>query len=402
MLQKIVSNLKKKRAPLTPTQGKRLEKRTHPDESTTFTIKGQGRPGFFVLFGSMFAVMPNLFLLSFFFGFGQISGGTVNPIFFVLFMTPFFLVGNGTLLLGLFLWLGKTTLHLAKTKTKTELTRKLFGRTFSRKTFTTPELSISLVQSHESNNVQIYKIRLRDQSIKSGLGGSLKEPELLWLHEQISETLNLESAEISDVASQINAAAVDSIKDTSYDPSYTSKQLTFIKSTYGQKIKITGAKLKSFLGIMSGGIFLLFGLFTIDTPCEWLLKTIPALQKLIGDRDWLSDVPLLFSLAFGLVGLFFVISSSLSLIYRGTIQKKGSRLHIERNWLIYRKSHRCLINELRKVQVAKSSPPDSTPHYRLYLILKSDQEITLASFLAPEDAGQLYASINHIIESSQP
>jgi len=393
MFQKLISSLKKTRAPLTPTQGQRIDQSTAQNGEFTLTIRGQKFPGFFIIFGLIFGGIPSIILFAILFGTSD-SENDAGGIIATLFLIPFFLIGASTFFIGLFLWLGRTVIQIGPHSASIQ--RKLFGKAFQTKEFDRATLDLQFEESHKSNDVPSYKLNFQDSKAKNkiGVGGSLKEAELLWLEREVRQALGKELIPHNRVAETIKEGSIDDITETIADPDYRSRNLQFTKTTQGWEAKVQTTFLAAIFMTLFGSIFLLAGLIMATPTREFLLDLFPAIREAFADSTSSGDPPpIWFAMIFGGAGLAIMLSSLFALGYHCNISKRHSRLHRERRWLIFMASDVFQISDLTKLAVKTSGNVNDDPRYRLTAHFKNGKKAKLLSFATPEDAGQLYARL---------
>ncbi|MFT6179040.1 MAG: hypothetical protein ACJAQT_001587 [Akkermansiaceae bacterium] len=108
-----------------------MDRGVSPNGETILTIRGQKRPGFFIIFGLIFGGIPAIMLIAIIFGTPDPDNGAGMTVFTILFLVPFLLIGAGTFLSGLFLWLGRTLVQYGPRTDSVR--RELFGKAFQTK-----------------------------------------------------------------------------------------------------------------------------------------------------------------------------------------------------------------------------------------------------------------------------
>ena len=400
MLGKLREALASRNAQITPQQGKRLRKEEAANGDLNFTIKGQGRPGFFLIFGLMFGGFPLMVLTAMIFGTPSPDNGSSAGIFTTLFLIPFLAIGAGTFFTGLFLWFGKTKIEIRK-QTVT-IQRQLFGKTFQRKSFDRATLDLSFILSHTSNDVPSYKLSFNDEPTKNkiGIGGSLKEAELLWLEPEIRKALGQETEEYLSVTDAIAKENGDEIHHTIVDPNYRSKTLSFTKTHHGWEAHTKSSTPGTIVMILFGSVFLIAGLMMADTTRTALLDLLPSLRDAFSNGDLQSSndsPPIWFALIFGGAGLFVMLGGLFQLGYRVRISQRHSRLHIQRRWSIISVNSIHDFKDITSLEIKKSGDANDVPRYRLRALLKNGQKARLLSFASAADVGQLHARLSDLI-----
>lgn len=398
MFHKLLDALKKPKEAMTPRQGKRLIKEESASGDLSFTIKGQGRPGFFIIFGLMFGGVPTILLIAMIFGTPAPDSSTGARIFGYLFLIPFFLVGGSTFFTGLFLWFGTTVTTLKQATVSVQ--RLLFGKAFQQKEFQRSKLKLHFEESHRSNEVPSYKLTFEEEGAKKkiGVGGSLKEDELLWLEREVKQALGHELEEHHGVHDAMMNNEVANLSESDLDPNYRSKNLSFTKTHSGWEANHRATKLGAIGLILFGSIFFLAGVFMNDSARGLLFDLIPALREALSSAKS-SDAPppLWFSLIFGGVGLTVMLFGIFLLGYRSTISKRHSRLHIERRWLIFISSQVHELSSLTDLKTKQNGNVNEDPRFRLTAHFKNKTSVKLLGFASASDTAQIYARLREYL-----
>ena len=397
MLRKFIDSLSQKTRTREPQQGKRLLQEETPSGETLFTVKGQGRPGFFIVFGLIFGGPTFLVLLAMIFG-EPSPDNEETSIFFVLFILPFIAVGAGTLATGLYLWFGKTKIRISQNTVS--VGRELFGKVFQQKEFTRANLNLNFAKSHESNDVPFYKLSFNDDTPKNkiGVGGSLKEEELLWLERETRAVLGLEHQAHRSVAEAISQDSTDEIYDAVIDPNYQSKSLRITRTNKGWEALAKSSFLSKIFIILFGSIFFAAGLAMAKSTRLFLFDLLPWLGKLFENAESSGgEPPFFFPLIFGGVGFFIMLLGLFQIGYRVVIAKRHSRLHVERKWLVFTMNSVHDQNDLTGIELKNIGNSNGEPRYRLRALVKNSKKVTLLLFATSEDAGQLHSRISEML-----
>ncbi|MEJ6648183.1 MAG: hypothetical protein QNL24_12770 [Akkermansiaceae bacterium] len=394
MFRKFLDAVTSKKEPVLPRQGKRLLREVEENGDSVFTIKGTGRPGFFVVFGLMFGGPTSLILLAIIFGTPNPENGPFATIVTGLFLTPFIVIGLGTFLTGVFLWFGKTRIQIGQNVVL--VWRELFGKMFQQKEFSRADLNLSFDESHKSNDIPSYKLIFGDGGAKNkiGVGGSLKEEELLWLEREVKGVLGSEIEVHGGVLEAMTESGLDDIYETVLDPNYRSKNLRFTKTNSGWEGRMSSTILGGIGLMFFGSIFLVAGLMMGDVTRDSLLDLVPWIREAVADASSSGDSPpVWFAMIFGGAGLLVVLIGLFSLGYRVTLSKRHSRLHLERRWMIFVVNSLHDGSEFMELEVKQNGHVNDEPRYRLSGLLKGGKKVSLARYGSAEDVGQLYARV---------
>jgi hypothetical protein len=394
MFRKFLDALTSKKGPVLPRQGRRLLREVEENGDPVFTIKGTGRPGFFVVFGLMFGGPTFLIFLALIFGTPNPDNGPFVPVFVGLFLTPFIVIGTVAFLTGLFLWFGKTKVVLGSEVVSVK--RELFGKVFQRKEFSRGDLEFSFKESHKSNNVSSYKLTFKDGSAKNkiGVGGSLKEEELLWLEREVKLSLGAEIEVHGSVDEAMCEGSLDDIYEAVVDPDYRSKNLRFTRTNSGWEGRMSSTTLGGIGLMLFGSVFLAAGLMMGDVTRDSLLDLAPWIREAVADASSSGDSPpVWFAMIFGGAGLLVVLLGLFSLGYRVTFSKRHSRLHLERRWTIFVVNSLYDGSEFTELEVKQNGHVNEEPRYRLSGLLRGGKKVSLARYASAEDVGQLYARV---------
>ncbi len=376
--------LAKRKDPIEPTQGKRLSKETLPYGDVAFTIKGEGVPGFFVLFGLMFGGIASLFL-ALFWGTSTRDNGTTGNFPVSLFLIPFFIVGVSTFLLGIYLWLGTSKLTIGQHEINLE--RSLFGIGFWQKRLSRTGLGITFQVSHENNEIPFYKLSLSDGAKNTSIGGSLKEAQLLWLERELKSTLGLEARSSTSVTEAIQ----ENIMAETPIPDYRSKNLKFSSTPGGWEAQSKTTLLGSLGVILFGSVFLTIGLLMHDSTRRFLLDFVPQLRDALPSSG--GGPPIGFAIIFGLVGLLVILLGLFLLGFRLTISRNHSQLVIARHWTIFSTSQMYEISDLMDLQLNATGHINNDPRYQLTGIFKDGKKARLTYFASANEVGQIQAHL---------
>lgn len=398
MFQKFIERMAGKREPVEPRQGRRLLAEVGADEEVRFTIKGNRFPGFFVIFGLFFGGVPTLMLFAILFGTPSPDSGSLGGIFAILFLIPFFLIGAGTFLTGLFLWFGKSRITVGKGEVT--VARELFGKAFQRKVFQRETLEFEFAESHRTNDVASYKLTLRDGSPKNkiGIGGSLKEAELLWLEREIKTILGRETVPRRNVLEAMAEEEEEDISGTEIDPHYRSRTLRITKTGYGWEARSASTVLGAIGLMLFGSVFLTAGLLMNDGSREWLFEAIGPLRDLAGSFESSGDgPPIWFAMIFGGVGALVMLYGVFILGYRVHISREKSRLLIERRWLFFSTTATVDPNDITELETKSSGQVNNDNRYRLMARLKTGKKVKLLGFSTAADVGQIHARVSELM-----
>jgi hypothetical protein len=397
MFRKLLDSMRTKKGPVLPRQGRRLLREDVGNGDAVFTIKGTGRPGFFVVFGLMFGGPTFLILLAMIFGDSNPAGGPFVKVLVGLFLIPFIVIGAGTFFTGLFLWFGKTRISLGSEVVMVE--REVFGKVFQRKEFVRGDLELSFEESHKSNEVPSYKLNFRDGSAKNkiGVGGSLKEEELLWLEREVKGVLGDEVEVHGSVMEAMSEGCLDGIYETVVDPGYRSKTLHFTRTNSGWEGRIKPTMPGAIGMIFCGSIFLVIGLSLGEGTRGYMFEWVPWLGKLFSESSSASGTPVWFAMVFGGLGLVVMLFGIFFLGYSATISKRHSRLHVERRWTIFVVTSLHDGSDFTGLEVKQNGHVNEEPRYRLSGLLRDGKKVTIAGFASAKDVGQLYARVAEMI-----
>lgn len=399
MLKKLVKSLSGKQSPITPKQGKRLQRDEQAGGHLVFTIKGKGRPGFFIIFGAMFGGFPSIILFSLLFGSG--GPGDFGSAFGILFLTPFFLIGLTTFLVGLFLWLGKTQIEI--TSQSIFIRRTLFGKSFQQKEFRRDAMELSFEESHRENEVPAYKLKFTDGNQKIGVGGSLREEELLWLEREIKLTLGQEVEAITSVRDAMEQEGIETLSRSELDPTYRSKNLEFTQTFHGWEARIQSTKLGALGTMLFGSVFLIAGLMMYRPTRNHILDLLPFIREAFsGAQTSGGEPPIWFAMIFGGAGLFIVLVGIYLLGSRLTIALRHSRLLIHRRWLVFSRTRFIDIADIQEIDIKKTGNVNDDPRYRLSAIHNDGTQTKIIGFSSADDVGQLRAHLSAAISRSRP
>ena len=396
MFQKIIERLKQGRKPVEPKQGKRLSREEQADGSTIFEIRGKGRPGFFIIFGGMFGGIPSVILFAILFGTPSPDNSTWGTVFALLFLIPFFAIGLTTFSIGLFLWLGKTRLTLGYQEVNLE--RILFGKTFQTKVLPREGLEVRFEKSHEENNVAHYKLTLESGEKKFGLGGSLKEEELLWLDQEIRLALGEETTGPVDIAAAMRQDLEAEAENAELDRNYRSKKLSFARTTQGWEAQTRSSVLGSIGLMLFGGIFLGVGLLMEGSLAEYLKGQFEWFRKM-AENSTGDSPPIWAALIFGGIGALVILIGIWSLGYRMKLEKRHSRLRIIKTWFSLGTTRTVELSSIEELKITKGGEVNDVPRFKLLMHLKNDKKVKLLSFATSEDVGQLKAWIEAEVPS---
>ncbi len=394
MLKKLAESLQSRRKAIDPKQGNRLKRSDTPEEGMIFSIRGTRFPGFFIFFGLIFGGIPTFILLGILFGTPDPDSETGAQILSSLFLLPFILVGVSTFSVGVFISLGKTLIIIGPRQVS--IRRELFGKTFQTKHFQRPSLHLSFKESHETNGRPSYKLNFEDENTKGkiGIGGSLKEAELLWLEREIKKTLGQGGEEHRGVLDAISKEQSVDFSKVQLDPNYHSKTLTFTKTASGWKARSRTTLFSALSAALFGAVFFLAGLSMYEPSRNWLIDQVPGLHEIFSPEDNSSEEPLLwFPLIFGGVGVIFILSGLFLLNYRSTISKQHARLHRERRWFIFVNSQVFELAALVGLTTKQSGKVNETPRHSLSARFKSGKTVKLINYASAEDTGQIYARL---------
>lgn len=363
------------------------------------TIKGTGRPGFFIIFGLLFGAPAVLIGPMILFGTVSSDGEPFPKIFAGLFLLPFFLIGASTFLTGLFLWFGKTQIEFGRMVVSVQ--RSLFGKVFQQKSLARADLNLSFEKSHENNDVPQYKLSFQEKGTKKkiGVGGSLKEPELLWLEREARLALGEEEIEEHrSVFEAMMRGGVEEIGETVVDPNYRSKYLRFTRTNNGWEAQ-SRPSMGGAIGLMlMGSIFVIVGLMMITESREFLLDLVPSIRDFFANATSSGEnPPRLFALAFGGMGLLVVLIGFFLLGYRVQISKRHSRLHIQRRWIVIAISSAHDLSEFTGLEMKQNGHVNDVSRYRLDGLLRGGKKKMLLGYAPAEDVGQLHARLKEVM-----
>ncbi|YCM42065.1 hypothetical protein V2O64_12210 [Verrucomicrobiaceae bacterium 227] len=398
MFKNLIQAIADSSRPIEPRQGKRLLKEELPNGDLVYTIKGQGRPGLLILFGLMFAVIPGIFFFTILFGITKVEGGPSDKIITTLFIIPFVLIGLGTLFSGLFLWLGSTRLTLGSQNLN--LQPRLFGKIIRPKSLPRSGLEIHFKESHRNNDHPVFKLSISNNAKEIGIGGSLKEAELLWLYHELKAALGEEPAPVMSIAEAMAAGGLETIKETSINSNYRSRNLQFTRTTSGWEARSRSTFAMSVGVIAFGSIFLIVGLLVGETTRRFLLDLVPEIRDAVssysssgeGPPDW-------FHLPFVIAGAAVVLYGIFILGFRLTISRVNSRLIIDRRWIFLFTSETFQLSELNELEIKAYGHVNNVPRYRLDALFKDGKKIKLIGFASAPDVGQLHAHLRNEIKN---
>lgn len=378
--------------PIAPRQGKRLLKEELPNGDVVFTIKGQGRPGLLIIVGLMFGGIPGIMFFTILFGMTSVEGGPSEKIITLLFIIPFILIGLSTFSSGLFLWLGSTRLTLGPNDL--HLQHQLFGKILRPKSLPRAGLEVHFKESHRNNDRPIFKLSISSNSKDLGIGGSLKEAELLWLYQELKGALGEEPAPVMSIAEAMAEGGIGAIKETAAIPNYHSKNLHFTRTTSGWEARFRTTTAMSVTVIIFGSIFLITGLLVGNTTRRFLLDFVPTIRDAVSSFGSSGDSPPdWFFLPFVLAGLAVVIYGFFLLGFRKTISRVNSRLIIDRRWTLFFTSETFQLSELQDLEIKANGHVNNVPRYRLNAIFKNGKVVKLIGFASTQDIGQLHAHL---------
>ncbi len=399
-----MKSLNRDKEPLTPQQGSRLLRSSTPKGDSIFTIKGQPLPGFFIFFGLFFGGIPTFMLFAMIFGTPDPDSGLGTRIFGYLFLLPFFLVGAATFFTGLFLWLGKTIVSIGEHNVS--IRRELFGKAFQTKDFQRANLHLHFEESHKTNDVPSYKLTFEEEGAKKkiGVGGSLKEAELLWLEREVRLSLGHEIEPHRGIRDAMMNTEVENLSESEIEPDYQSKNLTFSKTTMGWEAKNRSTTLGAIGLMLFGSIFFLVGIFINDSARNWIFDLLPALREALSSvKSDGGSPPIWFSLIFGGLGFIVILVGFFLLGYRSTISKRHSRLHLEKRWFIFVSSKVHELSSLSDLETKQNGHVNDDPRFRLTAHFQHGKSAKLLSFASAADAGQIYARLRpHLPEAWSP
>ncbi|MFT5466199.1 MAG: hypothetical protein ACI8UO_001297 [Verrucomicrobiales bacterium] len=397
MFGKLLRSRARDQAPLTPRQGNRLLREESSPGEFNFTVKGQGRPGFFILFGAMFGGIPIFLFFAILFGDGDSIEGDFPQIFALLFLSPFILIGVSTFLIGLLLWLGITRINI--TSQNVAVRRRLFGKAFQQKEFRRLHLELSFEESHQNNDVPAYKLNFVDGQQKIGVGGSLVEDELLWLEREVKAALGLEAKKVTSVRDAVEQESFAALDGAVLEPNYRSKNLRFRQTFHGWEARIRSTFFGALSIIIFGSIFLIAGLMMLESSRDFLLDLVPAVRNFFsGASSSGGNPPVLFAMVFGGSGLVIVLLGIFMLGYRLTISIRDSRLIIERRWLVFSTRRSAEISDIEDLHIKRTGHVNNVARYRLTATYKNAETAKIVGFASAEDVAQLQAHLRAAIE----
>ncbi|MEN8695369.1 MAG: hypothetical protein ACN4GG_10620 [Akkermansiaceae bacterium] len=388
MFQKIIARLKEGRKPVEPRQGKRLSREQQEDGSAVFEIRGKGRPGFFIIFGGMFLGIPSILLFAIFFGTPSPGSPSWGTPFAVLFLIPFFVIGLSTFFIGVFLWLGKTRLTLGQQEVRLE--RILLKKTFQTKLLTRQGLEVRFEKSHEENDVSRYKLALESGEKKIGIGGSLKEEELLWLDQEIRLAAGEEAVGPVDIGEAIRQDLEAEADNAELDRNYRSKKLNFTRTAQGWEAHTQNGFLGSIFIILFGSIFLGVGLLMEGSLAEYLKGQFEWFRKM-AENSTGDSAPIWAALLFAGAGAAVISGGIWSLGYRMKLEKRHARLRIIKTWFSMGTTRTVELSNIQDLKISKGGDVNEEPRFKLLMHLKHGKKVKLLSFATSEDVGQLKA-----------
>lgn len=395
MFEKLLKSLSKKKDPVRPDQGRRLHHNQEVNGDVAYTITGQSRPGFFIFFGAMFGGIPAFILISTLLGVATVESEDSGDIFVLLFMMPFILIGAATFFAGLFLWLGLTHVQVGKSTVRVE--RRLLGKIFQQKQFLRSNLELSFEESHRTNDVPSYKLKLDDGTQKIGIGGSLKETELLWLNQELRSSLGETPEEITSVIDEITQKELDSIDHSEIETNYRSSKLQINPTVNGWEARTRSSILGCLGTALFGSIFFIAGLMMWDTGRNFIFDLFPAIRDAVSGAESSGSPPVWFAMIFGCTGLFIILLAFFFLGYRSTFALRHSRLFIHRRWLLLSRTRFIDIHDIVDLETKQNGHVNDEPRYRLSAHLKNGKSVKIMGFAARDDVGQLKARLEKAI-----
>ncbi|MGC6459412.1 MAG: hypothetical protein ACON4R_13710 [Akkermansiaceae bacterium] len=396
MFRKLLKSLSGKSDPILPQQGKRLDLNNPNNDEVAFTIRGQGHPGFFIFFGAFFGGIPALMFILILTGSATAESEGAGTLFVLLFMVPFILIGGATFLAGLFLWFGRTLVQVGPSTVRAE--RSLFGKTFQQKQFDRSRLNLSFEESHRSNNVPHYKLKLDDGAQKIGVGGSLKEAELLWLNQELRTTLGETPREVSSVVESMAQDDLEDLDNSEIEPNYQSAKLQISPTVTGWEAR-TRTSIPGCLGMaLFGSIFLVVGLMMWTPSRDFFFDLFPGIRDAVSDMESSGSPPTWFAMTFGGAGLVIILLAFFLLGYRSTYALRHSRFFVHRRWLIFSRTCFIDIHDIKELETGSNGHVNNVPRYHLKAHLKNGDTFRIVTFATRQDVGQLKARLRKVMK----
>lgn len=393
MFKELLQAITQPRKPVEPRQGKRLV-REERDGKVLFTIKGQGRPGLLVFFGLIFSVIPSVVFFTLLFGTSTFEGGSSEKLFTFLFLIPFIVIGMSTFLTGLFLWLGST--QLTVDPDKVHLQHQLFGKIFRQKLLPRTGLDIHFKENYRNNDIPVFKLNLSSKNSKDlGVGGSLKEAELLWLYQELKAALGEEADEMMGIAEALAAGGLEDINTATLISNYRSRNLQIDRTTRGWEARFRPSIPIAIVLTAFGSIFLVAGLLMGSATRGFLLDLVPPIRDAFATYNSSGDAPpLWFALGFGIMGSIVVLFGVFTLGYRLTLSRQHSRLHLDRRWTLFLTSKIFQLSDLKDLEITATGHVNNVPRYRLNALWKNGKSTKIVGFATADDVGQLHAHLS--------
>lgn len=395
MIRKFFNHLNSRSRVVEPRQGKRLE-RDQNGKEVVFTIRGKGRPGFFILFGCIFGGIPGLMLFAMLFGTTTSEGGPMALVLVFLLLSSFTLVGAASVFVGVFLWFGKT--RVVVLDDFISVTRKLFGRCVQRREFAREGLQVTFKKSHEENDRPSYELMLESPgSRKIGLGGSLKEEELLWLERELRTELGDEAKVHGSVQEAISESEIEGLMETEVDCAYRSKAFVFEETIRGWVVRSKGHGFAAVFLILFGLTFILIGMLMAEESRRMLFERVPLIAQIANGMEFSGgDPPWFFPFVFGGLGFLTFLCGLFVLFYRVWIYEDYQRVGIERRWLMFSRQTAIEGGDIDWVGAEHSGEMNGQPTFKVFARLMDGREVVILRWANAEDAGQIRARIDRM------